>query len=154
MEKVTPVPRPFFPLDPRVPRRSFPAKPGPSPLATPADRIRIRNLLLRAAVGNTPRDLAERQDLRVSIAIRADLAPAGRSDALADSLDYSLLKKRILAMAGRGTFRTLERVAEEIAAICLDDPRAEQVEVEVERDLDMRSEGTAGAVIRRLKIEK
>ncbi len=113
------------------------------------DRILIRELLLRATVGPTAPERREPQHLTVSIALDADLSRAAATDDLADTIDYSRLKKQILASVERRSFRTLERIAQRIADICLSDPRIGKAFVQVEQDPGMTPAGGRGVRIER-----
>lgn len=113
------------------------------------DHIRIRDLLLRAAVGPTPAERHEAQHLTVSIALDADLRRAADTDDLSDTIDYSRIKKQILASVERRSFRTLERIAQIIASVCLADTRVQKAVVQVEQDPGMTPAGGRGVRIER-----
>lgn len=113
------------------------------------DHIRIRELLLRAAVGPTPAERSEAQHLTVSIALDVDLRRAADTDDLSDTIDYSRIKKKILASVERQAFRTLERIAQIIATLCLEDARVQRAVVQVEQDPGMTPAGGRGVRIER-----
>ena len=82
-------------------------------------------------MGSRPDDRREKRDLVVTLALHADLARAGQSDDLADSIDYSHLKKQIVAALDATPIETLERAAELVASLALADRRACAVDVSV-----------------------
>lgn len=114
------------------------------------DRIHIRDLLLRCVIGVSDEERREKQDIRLNITLHADLRIAGKTDKLEDTVDYAIIKKKILALVEQSNFRLVETLADRIADVCLEDPRvhravvsvakpgalrfAREVEVEVERD--------------------
>lgn len=78
------------------------------------DAIVIRGLRLWAHVGVLEQERAHGQWFELDLELAVDLAAAGRSDALADSLDYSLLITAIQAQARTVRCFTLESYAQSI----------------------------------------
>ena len=97
------------------------------------DQILIRDLRFRCIVGVNDDERQEKQDVVAQITLDVDLRQAGRSDDLADTVDYKALKKEVLAMAERSQFQLLETLAENIAAICLRRDRVRRAVVAVEK---------------------
>jgi len=121
------------------------------PAAT--DRIFIRDLLVRCILGVEEGERREKQDVVVQVDLWVDLHKAGRSDALADSVDYSVLKRRILQATEGTQYRLIEALAQRIADECLKDPRIECVKVAVEKPGVLRFARTVGVeIIRRSRI--
>jgi FolB domain-containing protein len=113
------------------------------------DRIRIEDLTCRCVIGVEDWERRERQEVLVSIALSADLAPAGRSDRIEDAPDYRALKKRVLVDAEASSFFLIEALAERVAAICLEDGRVREVEVRVEKPGALRFARTVAVEISR-----
>ena len=61
--------------------------------------------------------------------LAVDLRAAGRSDDLADTIDYAALAERLRAVAAASRFRLLEALAEALAAEALRDPRVGAAEI-------------------------
>lgn len=99
----------------------------------PQDQILLSDLLARCVIGLNPEERQRRQDLLIQVRLAVDLRPAGRSDDLADSVDYCALKKRLLAHAEAASPKLLERMAQELADICLADPRVRQVTLRLDK---------------------
>ncbi len=97
------------------------------------DRIYIQDLLARCIVGLNPDEREAEQDVLINLTLWADLRRAGQSDDVADTVDYSQLKKRILATVEASSDRLIERLAQRIADLCLDDPRVARVKVRVDK---------------------
>ena len=70
-----------------------------------ADRIIIRDLLLRAIIGINPGERTNPQDVLINVELEADLRPAGASDDIDDALNYRTVAKRIAAGGQRATFK-------------------------------------------------
>ncbi len=102
------------------------------------DRIIISDLHARCILGINPEERRERQDVLINLAIHADLRRAGRSDRLEDAIDYRALKKRVLALAESAQYCLEEALAEALAALCLEDPAVQQVDVRVDKPHALR----------------
>ena len=61
----------------------------------------------------------------VDVELRIDAAPAGRSDDIADALDYVRCYERIRAVVEGERFHLLEAIAEHVADSLLEEPRAQ-----------------------------
>jgi len=102
---------------------------GAEPRAA-ADRVFLEGLILRARIGVTASERASSQDLEADIAIEADLSKAGSSDRLEDTLNYAVIRREALRVAGSRTWSLLEALAERVALVLLEKfPRAQEVTV-------------------------
>lgn len=81
------------------------------------DLIRVVGLELRCIVGVRSYERRREQPLRVDISLGLDLSTAGRSGAIADSVDYSAVADDITALLRFREYRLLEVAAEEAAAL-------------------------------------
>ena len=97
------------------------------------DQIQIRDLLLRTIIGINDEERRDRQDVLINIVLYADLRRAGASDDIEDAVNYRTLTKRVIKLVEESQFFLVEKLAAEIAAICLEDPRVERVQVRVEK---------------------
>lgn len=93
------------------------------------DRIRIRGLELTCILGVNEVERRERQNVRLDLTLYTDTRAAARADELAAAIDYRRMKLAVKALVENSAFRLLERLAEEVATLCLDDPRVAGVRV-------------------------
>lgn len=94
------------------------------------DRIELRALRLLGRCGATPEERASPQPLEVDVEVVADLGPAGRSDRLADTVDYARICDATATTVVTGWAVLLEHLAEEVAGAVLGvDDRIEAVVV-------------------------
>jgi len=114
-----------------------------------ADKIHVRELVLPCRIGVTEEERAATQRLIVSLTLDLDLSDAGASDRLEDTLDYRLVEQRIEELATGSGYSLLERLAETIAAACLDFPRVLAVRVWVEKPGALRLAGSTAVEIER-----
>lgn len=83
------------------------------------DKIIIRCLKAKSVIGTLPEEREKKQEIEFNIELDCDLSAAGKSDDLADTVNYQAVEGDILAMADASSFFLLERLAEEAADICL-----------------------------------
>jgi dihydroneopterin aldolase len=105
---------------------------GPSG-ATP-DRIELRGLRVVAICGALPEERERAQPLELDLDVEADLSVAGRSDALADTIDYGALCDAVVAVVEGTEAVLLEHLASVVAdAVLAVDQRAGAVTVAVRK---------------------
>lgn len=98
-----------------------------------SDRIYIRDLHLRCIVGIFEEERRGKQDVILNITLHTDLRKAGQTDRIEDTVDYKAIKKRVVGMVERSAFFLIEKLAEETAGLCLENPRVRAVEVTVDK---------------------
>lgn len=97
------------------------------------DKIHIRKLLLRCIIGVFEKERHRRQDVVVNLVLYADISKAAESDDLADTVDYVALRDKLCAFVEASSFHLIEALAENIAEICLADPRVRKVDVTLDK---------------------
>ena len=117
------------------------------------DRIHIKDLVVRGILGINPDERVNKQDILVNVTLWADTSAAAVSDDIEDAVNYKTITKRIIAHLEEGEPMLVERVVQEIADICLDDERVEQVEVTVEKPGALRYARSVGISIIRSRVE-
>jgi dihydroneopterin aldolase len=104
----------------------------PSPL--PWDRIELRGLRVLARVGLLPSERQQDQPLDIDVDLVVDLAAAGASDDLADTVDYGAVCEAVQAAAAQQHVDLLERLAEVVAeAVLAVDERVVAVDLAVRK---------------------
>jgi 7,8-dihydroneopterin aldolase/epimerase/oxygenase len=97
------------------------------------DRIELRGLRVLAVCGALPEERERPQPFEVDVDVDVDLAPAGRSDALPDTVDYGALARAVAQVAAEERFTLMERLAQRIAEEVGADARVESVTVAVHK---------------------
>ena len=97
------------------------------------DTIILRGIRALGAHGVLPEEQARPQPFEVDVELSVDLGPAGRSDALSDTVDYDDLAGRVVEIVEKGGLSLLEALAGQIATACLSDPRVTGVVVTVKK---------------------
>ena len=117
-------------------------------LPAPMDQIHIRQLKLSVVIGVYPRERKAPQAVFVDLTLHTDLQVAGRSDQLADTIDYAALVARVRKAVAKSRFQLLEALAEYIAGICLREPRIAAVDVTAAKPRALPGIGVAVTVHR------
>jgi dihydroneopterin aldolase/D-erythro-7,8-dihydroneopterin triphosphate epimerase len=113
------------------------------------DQIHIKDLLLRTIVGINDEERRNRQDVSINITLYADLHTPGASDNIEDTVNYRTITKNVIELVEGSAFFLVEKMAAEIAAICLAEPRVERVRVRVEKPGALRFARSVGVEIER-----
>jgi len=80
-----------------------------------SDRIELRGLRVMARVGVLPHEKEADQPLELDLDLSVDLAAAGASDALADTVDYGAVCDAAVGALRAGHVELLERLAAVVA---------------------------------------
>lgn len=113
------------------------------------DRIIIKDLLLRGIIGLNDWEREKQQDILINLTVFTDMAAAGRSDDMADSLNYRTLTKAIIAYVDSSRHYLVEALATGIARLAIVDHGAERVIVRVEKPGALRFAASVGVEIER-----
>jgi FolB domain-containing protein len=116
------------------------------------DRIRIHDLAVRCIVGIRDWERTTRQGVLINVTLYADLSEACRTDEIIKTIDYKLVKDRIIKAVEDSEFQLVEGLAQEVAGICLSEPRVERVDVTVDKPGALRFARSVAVEITRLQV--
>ncbi len=102
-------------------------------MSTHTDRIILQGMTFFGYHGARPEERTLGQRFTVDLEVGADLAPAGRSDDLSQTLDYGLLYAETRAILEGAPLNLLETVAERVAAAALGHSQALWVRVRIRK---------------------
>jgi dihydroneopterin aldolase len=93
----------------------------------------VRDLVVPCSIGVHRHERAAEQRVRINLdlAVREGERPLG--DRLEDVVCYEKIVAGVSAIVGRGHVNLVETLAEDIAAMCLEDPRVRSARVRVEK---------------------
>ena len=114
-----------------------------------SDKILIKDLLIRGIIGIHDWEREKKQDILINIEMEADCGPAGLSDDFRDAVDYRAVTKSVIALIEESEFYLVEKLAQEIARICLEDSRVTLARVQVEKPGAVRFSRSVGVAIER-----
>jgi dihydroneopterin aldolase len=83
--------------------------------------------------GVLPDEQRRAQPFEVDLDLAVDLRAAGRSDQLEDTVDYGAVAEAVVACIADEHYALLERLAERLAAIALEDTRVTAVTVSLRK---------------------
>lgn len=102
-------------------------RPRPRPVPGVPDELHVTGIRIECVIGFRPKEREVLQPVDLDLVLVLAQRPGG--DEPAACVDYRLLKDRLRNdLLGR-RFRLLEALAEEVAALCLEDPRVEEVQL-------------------------
>lgn len=97
------------------------------------DRIVLTGLRVRGHHGVFEHEKVDGQDFLVDLTAWIDLDVAGRTDELADTLDYGALAGQVAEIVGGPSRNLIESVAADIAEEVMTDPRVHAVEITIHK---------------------
>ncbi|MDK2981030.1 MAG: 7,8-dihydroneopterin aldolase/epimerase/oxygenase [Chloroflexota bacterium] len=115
------------------------------------DKVFIEDLLIRGVIGVSERERANKQDIVVSVVMYADITKGAETDDIHYCVNYRTVAKAIIAHVESTARYTVEALANDIAAICLDMDGVQKVEVKVEKPGAVRFSRSVGVQITREK---
>jgi FolB domain-containing protein len=115
----------------------------------PADRIEIRDLLVRGIVGVNESERRKRQDILINLSLAADVRPAAAADDLAAACNYRSVSKEVIRLVEGSEYYTVERLATEIARLVLTGHPVDEATVTVEKPGALRFARSVGVTITR-----
>ncbi|MFP4135637.1 MAG: dihydroneopterin aldolase [Candidatus Acetothermia bacterium] len=97
------------------------------------DKIKINGISVGAIIGTEDYERESRQELILNLTIFTDLERAGETDDLMYTIDYAELESRIREAVRNSSYQLVEALAEEVAIMALESPRAKRVKVAVKK---------------------
>ncbi len=115
------------------------------------DTIFISELKVQTKLGVPEWERMTPQTIILDIEIGYDLAPAGKSDAIADTIDYGAVVKRIRDTLTEHSFQLVEALAEHVCQLILKEFGALSVKIKVAKPTILPGMKALGVVIERSK---
>ena len=113
------------------------------------DTIFISELKVKTKLGVPTWERMVAQTVILDIEIGYDLAPAGKSDAIADTIDYGAVVARIQASLKEYSFQLVEALAEHVCQLILSEFGALGVKIKVAKPGILAGLKALGVVIER-----
>ena len=113
------------------------------------DIIFLNNLRIDTVIGIYPWERRIKQTLIFDIEIAADTGKAAQSDDIEDTVSYEAVAQRLIGFVGAAEFELLETLAENIAAILLDEFKARWCRLRINKPGAVRGARDVGIIIER-----
>ena len=102
-------------------------------------KIHIKNLRLKTIIGINDWERAEKQDVVVNVEVELDASRATETDRIEDTINYKTLTKRIISEVELSKFYLIEKLADHILNIVLENNKVKRGTVEVDKPQALRS---------------
>ena len=112
------------------------------------DQIHIKDLLLRTIIGVNEAERRDKQDVLINVTLYTDHTAAA-SDDINDVVNYRAITKQMIKLVEHSQFFLVEKMALEIANLCLEDYRVERAVVHVEKPGALRFARSVGVTVDR-----
>ena len=113
------------------------------------DKVFIEGLEIEALIGIYDWERRVRQPLVFDIAMAFDNRVPAASDAIADTLDYKAVSKRLIAFVGASSCGLVESLAEACAQLILDEFGVRKVTLKLSKPGAVRGARAVGVRIKR-----
>jgi len=113
------------------------------------DIIYLRDLKIETVIGIFDWEREIKQTISFDLEMATDIRKAAASDAIEDTLDYKTLSKRIISFVEASSFQLVETLAEQVAAIILDEFDVRWVQVRLDKVGAIRGASGVGVIIER-----
>jgi len=113
------------------------------------DKIFLYDLRVETIIGIWEWERKIRQTVAIDLEMSADIRKAAKTDSVDDTLNYKQVAKRLQQFIGESSFQLVETLAENIAAIVLDEFDVAWVKVKVNKPGAIRGARDVGVIIER-----
>ncbi len=113
------------------------------------DKVFIRDLKVRGILGIHDWERVTPREIIINVTMFTDTRPAAASDDIADCVDYSATAKQIRAHAESAARMTVEALANDIARVCLENPKVRKAIVRVDKPGAVPDAASVGVEVER-----
>lgn len=113
------------------------------------DLIYIRDLKIDCIIGVYDWERRVRQTVILDLDLGADIRRAAQTDAIADTVNYKAVSKRLMEYVGGSQFQLVETLAERVAEILLTEFQLPWVRVKINKKGALRGATDVGVIIER-----
>ena len=113
------------------------------------DIVYIRDLRVDTVIGIYDWERQIRQVVAIDLEMATDIARAAASDRIEDTLDYKAVAKRVIQFVRDSEFELVEKLAEAIAKIILDEFNTPWLKLKLGKPGAVRGSEEVGVIIER-----
>jgi dihydroneopterin aldolase len=113
------------------------------------DQIFLRQLVLPARIGVLAHEKVAPQDIVLDVTLDIETRQAAISDDLRDTVDYAALSAQLAQHCSHQHVELVERLAQQLADICLQDKRVQQVSLSLSKPHALTNAAGVGVRITR-----
>lgn len=113
------------------------------------DRVFVENLTVETVIGIFDWEREIRQTVSLDLEMEFDIRQAAASDSIEDALDYKAVSKRLIRFIEKSEFQLVETLAEQCAAIVLDEFPVLRLKLKLSKPGAVRGSSAVGVIIER-----
>ncbi len=117
------------------------------------DIVYIKQLEIETIIGINDWERNVRQKVCIDLEMATDIRKAGKTDNIDDTLNYKIVAKRIIQFVESSKFLLIEALAENIAAIILEEFQVPWLKLTLSKPGAIRGSRDVGVVIERGRID-
>ena len=118
------------------------------------DKVFIKELRVRGILGIHDWERTTPREIVISVTLFCDTRKAAKSDDIADCVDYSATAKKIRAHAESAARMTVEALANDLAELCLEEPKVRKAVVRVDKPGAVAEAASVGVEVERARQTK
>lgn len=113
------------------------------------DIVYIRDLRIETIIGIFEWEREVLQTVSIDLEMASDIRPAAASDDINDALDYKAISKRVIQFVSENHFLLVERLAEELAAVIMNEFGVPWLKLRLSKPGALRGAADVGLIIER-----
>ncbi|MCK4709425.1 MAG: dihydroneopterin aldolase [Gammaproteobacteria bacterium] len=113
------------------------------------DIIFIRELEIETVIGIYDWERKIKQTISIDLEMGADIAKSANSDQIEDTLNYKEVGKRLISFVEGSSFELVEKLAEEISSIVLEEFNVPWLRLTLNKPGALRGSKSVGVIIER-----
>ena len=118
------------------------------------DKVFIKDLHVQGILGIHDWERVTPREIIVNVTLYTDTRRAARTDNISGCVDYSAMAKKIRAHAESAARMTVEALANDLAGLCLEEPRVRKVVVRVDKPGAVPETASVGVEVERARQAK
>ncbi len=115
------------------------------------DKLYLSDIQCKCIIGINDWERTKKQEVIINICLYSDLSRPSLSDDISDAIDYKQIKKQVVDMVEKSSFKLIEALASEVIKIGLSHPLVKAVKVKVDKPGALRYAKTVGVEFFRMK---
>lgn len=119
------------------------------PVADPVDIVYIKKLKTNTVIGVYEAERHIRQDLYIDLELGCDVSLPGKTDSVADALDYDAVARRTREFVEHSEYQLIESVAEQLSRLLLNEFAIEWLRITVSKPGALSTAEDTGVTIER-----
>jgi len=113
------------------------------------DKVFIKDLRVSGILGIHDWERKKPREILINVILFTDIRKAARTDAISECVDYSAMVRKLRAHAESAAWITVEALTNDLAELCLQEPKVRRVLVRVDKPGAVPGAASVGVEIER-----